>query len=81
MEGQVEYRLIVKTDEHGRPRIEGSSGELPANATLTITGSEEAGEAPWVRMAVFNDVIIDTGVVRGARVATKQGDPVSGARA
>jgi hypothetical protein len=81
MEGHMEYRIVVQTDEHGRPRIVESSGPLPDNATFTITGSEEEGEAPWVRLGLYNFVVIDTGVVTGVRLGAQQSESLARTRA
>ena len=70
----MDYQLIIKTDEHGRPRIDGYTGPLPPAATLTITGSEAEDADPWTRLIVINDVIIDTGTVAGVKVGTQHGD-------
>jgi hypothetical protein len=64
----MDYQLIIKTDEHGQPRIDGYTGQLPPAATFTVTGSEDEDEDPWTRLIVFNDVVIDTGAVTGVRV-------------
>lgn len=64
----MDYQLIIKTDEHGQPTIEGYSGQLPPGATVTVTGSEDEDGDPWTRLVVVNDVIIDTGAVTGVRV-------------
>lgn len=77
----MEYRIVVQTDEHGRPRIVESSGPLPDNATLTITGSEEEGEAPWVRLTLHNHVVIDTGAVTGVRLGAQQSESLARTRA
>jgi hypothetical protein len=64
----MDYQLIIKTDERGRPTIEGYTGQLPPGAIFTVTGSEDEDGDPWTRLVVVNDVIIDTGAVTGARV-------------
>ena len=66
----MDYQLIIKTDEHGRPRIDGYTGPLPPDATLTITGSEAEEADPWTRLIIINDVIIDTGTAAGVKVGT-----------
>ena len=70
----MDYQLIIKTDEHGRPRIDGYTGPLPRAATFTVTGSETEDANPWTRLIVINDVIIDTGTVAGVKVGTQHGD-------
>ena len=70
----MDYQLIIKTDEHGRPRIDGYTGPLPPDATLTITGSEAEEADPWIRVIIINDVVIDTGMVAGVKVGTQHGD-------
>ena len=70
----MDYQLIIKTDEHGRPRIDGYTGPLPPAATLTITGSEAEDADPWTRLIIVNDVVIDTGTVAGVKVGTQHGD-------
>ena len=70
----MDYQLIIKTDEHGRPRIDGYTGPLPPDATLTITGSEAEEADPWTRLIIINDVIIDTGMVAGVKVGAQHGD-------
>jgi hypothetical protein len=70
----MDYQLIIKTDEHGRPRIDGYTGPLPPAATFTITGSEDEDADPWIRIIVINDVVIDSGTVAGVKVGTQHGD-------
>ena len=70
----MDYQLIIKTDEHGRPRIDGYTGPLPPAATFTVTGSEAEDEDPWTRLIIVNDVVIDTGTVAGVKVSTQPGD-------
>ena len=65
----MEYQLIIKTDDHGQPRIEGYTGPLPPGATFTIAGSEVENEDPWASLIIVNDVIIETGAVTGVRVS------------
>ena len=72
----MDYQLIIKTDEHGRPRIDGYTGPLPLAATLTVTGSEAEDADPWTRLIVINDVVIDTGTVSGVKVRTHGDAPV-----
>jgi len=68
----MDYELIIKTDEHGQPTIEGYTGQLPPTATFTVTGSEDDDDTdPWTRLVIFNDAIIDTGAVTGVRVAAR----------
>jgi hypothetical protein len=67
----VDYQLIIKTDEHGQPRIDGYTGSLPPDATFTVTGSEAADEDPWASLIVVNDVIIETGAVTGVRAGVR----------
>jgi len=67
----VDYQLIIKTDEHGQPRIEGYTGSLPPDATFTVAGSEAADEDPWASLIVVNDIIIETGAVTGVRVGAR----------
>lgn len=64
----MDYQLIIKTDERGRPVIDGYTGELPPSAIFTVTGSEAEDEDPWTRLILINDVIIDTGAVTGVKV-------------
>jgi hypothetical protein len=71
----MEYQLIIKTDEHGQPRIEGCTGPLPPDATFTIAGSEAVEEDPWASLIVVNDIIIETGSVTGVRVGTRMPHP------
>jgi hypothetical protein len=71
----MEYQLIIKTDEHGQPRIEGYTGPLPPDAAFTIAGSEAAEEDPWASLIVVNDIIIETGAVTGVRVGTRVPHP------
>lgn len=68
----MDYQLTIKTDERGQPRIEGYTGQLPPTATFTVTGSEAENADPWIRIIIFNDVIIDTGAVTGVRVGVRQ---------
>ena len=70
----MDYQLTIKTDEHGRPRIDGYTGQLPATATLTVTGSEAEDADPWTRLIVINDVVIDTGAVTGVKIGAQHGD-------
>jgi hypothetical protein len=67
----MEYQLIIKTDEHGQPRIEGYTGPLPPGATFTIAGSEAAEEDPWASLIIINDIIIQTGAVTGVRIGAQ----------
>ena len=67
----MDYELTIKTDEHGQPRIDEYAGQLPPDATFTITGSEAEDDEPWTRLIVVNDVIIDTGAVTGVRVGVQ----------
>ena len=67
----MDYQLIIKTDEHGQPTIDGYTGQLPPGATFTVTGSEDDDAEPWIRIIVVNDVIIDTGAVTGVRVGAE----------
>lgn len=67
----MDYQLIIKTDEHGQPTIDGYTGQLPPGATFTVAGSEDADAEPWIRIIVVNDVIIDTGAVTGVRVGAE----------
>jgi hypothetical protein len=67
----MEYQLIIKTDEHGQPRIDGYAGTLPPDATFTIAGSEALEEDPWASLIVVNDIIIETGEVTGVRVGAR----------
>ncbi len=69
----MDYQLTIKTDEHGRPRIDGYTGALPPAATLTVAGSEAEEADPWIRLIIVNDVIIDTGAVTGVRVGAGDG--------
>ena len=50
----MDYQLIIKTDEHGRPSIDGYTGPLPPAATFTVTGSEAEEADPWIRIIVIN---------------------------
>ncbi len=70
----MDYQLTIKTDEHGRPRIDGYTGQLPPAATFTVTGSEAVDEDPWTRLVVINDVVIDTGAVTGVKIGAQHGD-------
>jgi len=70
----MDYQLIIKTDEHGRPVIDGYTGQLPPAATFTVTGSEAEDEDPWTRLVLINDVIIDTGAVTGVRIGAQHRD-------
>jgi hypothetical protein len=70
----MQYQLIIKTDEHGRPRIDGYTGPLPPAAIFTVTGSEAEDADPWTRLIMINDVIIDTGAVTGVKVGAQHGD-------
>lgn len=70
----MDYQLIIKTDEHGRPRIDAYTGPLPPTATFTVTGSEAEDADPWTRLIVINDVVIDTGAVTGVKVGARDGD-------
>jgi hypothetical protein len=70
----MDYQLIIKTDEHGQPVIDGYTGQLPPDAIFTVTGCEDEDEDPWTRLAVFNDVVIDTGAVTGVRVGARDRD-------
>jgi hypothetical protein len=70
----MDYQLIIKTDEHGRPRIDGYTGPLPQAATLTVTGSEAEEADPWIRIIIINDVVIDSGEVAGVKVGAPHGD-------
>jgi len=65
----MDYELTIRTDEHGQPRIDGYTTQLPPDATFTITGSEAEDDEPWTRLIVVNDVIIDTGAVTGVRAS------------
>jgi hypothetical protein len=67
----MEYQLIIKTDEHGQPRIEGHTGPLPPGATFTIAGSEAEEEDPWASLIIINDIIIETGAVSGVRISAR----------
>jgi hypothetical protein len=67
----VDYQLIIRTDEHGQPRIEGYTGPLPPDAAFTIAGSEAVDEDPWASLIVVNDIIIETGAVTGVRVGAR----------
>jgi hypothetical protein len=67
----MDYQLIIKTDEHGQPMIDGYTGQLPPAATFTVTGNEAEDEDPWTRLVLINDVIIDTGAVTGVRVGAR----------
>ena len=70
----MDYELIIKTDEQGRPRIDGYTGPLPLNATFTVTGSEAEDSDPWIRIIIINDVVIDTAAVTGVMVGAQHGD-------
>ena len=70
----MDYQLIIKTDEQGRPRIDGYTGPLPPAATFTITGSEAEEADPWIRVIIINDVVIDTGAVTGVKIGARHGD-------
>jgi hypothetical protein len=70
----MDYQLIIKTDEHGQPRIDGYTGQLPPAATFTVTGNEDDDVDPWTRLVIFNDAIIDTGAVTGVRVGAQHHD-------
>ena len=70
----MDYQLIIKTDEQGRPRIDGYTGPLPPAATLTVTGSEAEEVDPWIRIIIINDVVIDTGAVSGVKVGARHDD-------
>ena len=67
----MDYQLIITTDEHGQPRIDGYAGQLPPDATFTVTGNEDDDTEPWTRIIVVNDVIIDTGAVTGVRIGAQ----------
>jgi len=67
----MDYQLIITTDEHGQPRIDGYTGQLPPDATFTVTGNEDDDTEPWSRIIVVNDVIIDTGAVTGVRIGAQ----------
>jgi hypothetical protein len=75
----MDYQLIISTDERGRPRIDGYTGQLPPDATFTVTGSEDEDTEPWTRLVVVNDVIIDTGAVSGVRVGAQRERHLPGA--
>jgi hypothetical protein len=66
--------LIAKTDERGQPRIDGYTGQLPPDATFTVTGHEDE-DTEWSRLVVVNDVIIDTGAVTGVRAGAQHSGP------
>jgi hypothetical protein len=70
----MDYQLIIKTDEHGQPMIDGYTGQLPPAATFTVTGSEAEDADPWTRLVLINDVIIDTGAVTGVKVGAQDRD-------
>jgi hypothetical protein len=70
----MNYQLIIETDERGQPRIGGYAGQLPPDATFTVTGHEDEDTEPWTRLVVVNDVIIDTGAVTGVRVGARHSD-------
>jgi hypothetical protein len=73
----MDYQLIIKTDERGRPTIDGYTGQLPPAAAFTVTGSEAEDTEPWTRLVVVNDAIIDTGAVTGVRVGGQHRDVVA----